>query len=95
MLKKIVLAVIVIGIGVLCYTEHTGKTDLGKVVSALILGEDAEQQKDEQGYSIVKEDAPLSAADQAIQDANDYHKDANNFANGTNKTVNKINEAAK
>ncbi len=100
MLKKLILIVIVVGAGVLVYTETTGKTHLKNTVYQAITGEELVEDEtvDENGnhYTLVGEkEKPLSAGDQAIKDAGEYHSEAKAFAGKAANTANAINEAGK
>lgn len=100
MLKKLILAVIVIGAGVLVYTESTGKTQLKNTIYQAITGDELVEDEtvDEEGhhYKLVGEqEKPLSAGDQAIKDAGEYHAEAKDFAGKAKNTADAINEAGK
>ncbi len=95
MLKKLLLAVIVVGIGVLCYTEKTGKTHLSDTVYSFVLGEEPPKEDDSVHYTLAKEKEQLSDAEQAKKDASEYHKKEKRFANAAKDTANGINEASK
>ncbi|GEM_PF-3096561 len=88
---------IVICIGVLFYTEKTGKTNLQAVFSQYVLGIDPSESEGEEQYTLAKKDEPRKwdPGEQAMKDADSYHKEAKEFANKTSNTVNAINDAAK
>lgn len=95
MLKKLILAIIVVAIGTVFYTETTGKTDFSSMIYTYLLGEEPPSKTEENHYTLIKKEKPLSAAEQAKKDASEYHQEAKKFASGANKTVNDINEKAK
>lgn len=98
-MKKLILAIIIVAIGVVFYTEKTGKTHFQAMFSEYVLGIDPEEADEEGGakYTLAeKKNQPAwDPGKEAIKDANSYHKEAKEFANKTNNTVNAINDAVK
>ena len=94
MLRKLILALIVVGIGVVFYTEKTGKTDFSSQIYTFVIGEEPPKEE-ETHYTLATKEKKLSDAEQAEKDASEYHKEAKKFAKDTNKAVNDVNEKAK